>query len=193
MFRNTLPGRLFESQTEWGATSSGADSGESAELAEQLLDTGFSARSTLKLINTVLLLSGMGDRPATLDLGLVNLYTGVLEMMKLGAAASFLLPDRRDPVGGEILESEQFAGVLNPVEPVMISRKLWDGDKIILVSDGVLDAMPRAEKEQTFRDFLDGLPDAGVQETAEMILTFALSFEGEPRDDMTVLVGGIYG
>ena len=40
---------------------------------------------------------------------------------------------------------------------------------------------------------LDGLPDAGVQETAEMILTFALSFEGEPRDDMTVLVGGIYG
>ena len=50
-----------------------------------------------------------------------------------------------------------------------------------------------AEKEQTFRDFLDGLPDAGVQETAEMILTFALSFEGEPRDDMTVLVGGIYG
>ena len=82
---------------------------------------------------------------------------------------------------------------MNPVEPVMISRKLWDGDKIILVSDGVLDAMPGAKKEQTFRDFLDGLPDAGVQETAEMILTFALSFEGEPRDDMTVLVGGIYG
>lgn len=70
------------------------------ELAEQLLDTGFSARSTLKLINTVLLLSGMGDRPATLDLGLVNLYTGVLEMMKLGAAASFLLPDRRSGRGG---------------------------------------------------------------------------------------------
>ena len=146
------------------------------------------------MINTVLLLSGMGDRPATLDLGLVNLYTGVLEMMKLGAAASFLLPDRRSGGEAEILESETVpAGVLNPVEPVMISRKLWDGDKIILVSDGVLDAMPGAEKEQTFRDFLDGLPDAGVQETAEMILTFALSFEGEPRDDMTVLVGGIYG
>ena len=37
----------------------------------------------------MLLLNGMGDRPATMDLGLVNLYTGVLEMMKLGAAASF--------------------------------------------------------------------------------------------------------
>ena len=196
MFRNTLPGQVALSLSDGmgSGPAAGADSGRVMELAEQLLDTGFSARSTLKLINTVLLLSGMGDRPATLDLGLVNLYTGVLEMMKLGAAASFLLPDRRSGGEAEILESETVpAGVLNPVEPVMISRKLWDGDKIILVSDGVLDAMPGAEKEQTFRDFLDGLPDAGVQETAEMILTFALSFEGDPRDDMTVLVGGIYG
>ena len=75
----------------------------------------------------------------------------------------------------------------------MISRKLWDGDKIIMVSDGVLEAMPGVEKERAFREFLDGLPDAGAQETAELILTFALSFEGEPRDDMTVLVIGIWG
>ena len=196
MFRNTLPGQVALSLSDGmgSGPAAGADSEQVMELAEQLLDTGFSARSTLKLINTVLLLNGMGDRPATMDLGLVNLYTGVLEMMKLGAAASFLLPDRRGGGEAEVLESETVpAGVLNPVEPVMISRKLWDGDKIIMVSDGVLDAMPGVEKEKAFREFLDGLPDTGVQETAEMILTFALSFEGEPRDDMTVLVGGIYG
>ena len=50
-----------------------------------------------------------------------------------------------------------------------------------------------AEKEAAFTDFLAGLPAAGPQETAEMIMAFALSFDGEPRDDMTVLVGGIYG
>lgn len=119
---------------------------------------------------------------------------GVLEMMKLGAAASFLLPDRRGGRrGGGPGVRNSPGGSAESVEPVMISRKLWDGDKIIMVSDGVLDAMPGVEKEKAFREFLDGLPDAGVQETAEMILTFALSFEGEPRDDMTVLVGGIYG
>ena len=196
MFRNTLPGQVALSLSDGmgSGPAAGADSEQVMELAEQLLDTGFSARSTLKLINTVLLLNGMGDRPATMDLGLVNLYTGVLEMMKLGAAASFLLPDRRGGGEAEVLESETVpAGVLNPVEPVMISRKLWDGDKIIMVSDGVLDAMPGVEKEKAFREFLDGLPDTGVQETAEMILTFALSFEGEPRDDMTVLVIGIWG
>ena len=120
MFRNTLPGQVALSLSDGmgSGPAAGADSGRVMELAEQLLDTGFSARSTLKLINTVLLLSGMGDRPATLDLGLVNLYTGVLEMMKLGAAASFLLPDRRSGGEAEILESETVpAGVLNPVEP----------------------------------------------------------------------------
>ena len=75
----------------------------------------------------------------------------------------------------------------------MISKKLWDGDRIVMVSDGILDAMPGAEKEAAFTDFLAGLPVAGPQETAEMIMAFALSFDGEPRDDMTVLVGGIYG
>lgn len=73
----------------------------------------------------------------------------------------------------------------------MISKKLWDGDRIVMVSDGILDAMPGAEKEAAFTDFLAGLPAAGPQETAEMIMAFALSFDGEPRDDMTVL-GGRY-
>lgn len=63
--------------------------------------------------------------------------------MKLGAVASFIMG--RD--GVEVLESEHVpAGVMNPVEPVMISKKLWDGDRIVMVSDGVLDAMPGAEK-----------------------------------------------
>ena len=160
------------------------------ELTEQLLGTGFSARSALKLVNTVLLLTGQNDRPATLDLCLVDLYSGVAEAMKLGAVASFIMG--RD--GVEVLESEHVpAGVMNPVEPVMISKKLWDGDRIVMVSDGILDAMPGAEKEAAFSDFLAGLPAAGPQETAEMIMAFALSFDGEPRDDMTVLVGGIYG
>ncbi len=73
------------------------------------------------------------------------------------AAASFLLPDRRSGGEAEILESETVpAGVLNPVEPVMISRKLWDGDKIILVSDGVLDAMPGRKRSR-----LSGISSTG--------------------------------
>ena len=78
MFRNTLPGQVALSLSDGmgSGPAAGADSEEVMELAEQLLDTGFSARSTLKLINTVLLLNGMGDRPATMDLGLANPIRG---------------------------------------------------------------------------------------------------------------------
>ena len=95
------------------------DSEKVIELTEQLLETGFSARAALKLVNTVLLLTGGNERPATLDLGLVDLYAGVLEAMKLGAAATFVIS--HDEV--EILESEHVpAGIVNPVEPVLLSR-----------------------------------------------------------------------
>lgn len=191
-FKNGFPGQAIMSLSDGMGSGRAAneDSERVIELTEQLLGTGFSARAALKLVNTVLLLTGTSERPATLDLCLVDLYTGVLEAMKLGAVASFVMGHETV----ETLESEHVpAGVLNPVEPVLLSKKLWDGDRIVMVSDGVLDAMPGEEKETAFCDFLAGLPAAGPQETAEMILTFALSFEGEPRDDMTVLVGGVYG
>lgn len=191
-FKSRLPGQAIMSLSDGMGSGELAseDSERVIEMTEQLLETGFSARSALKLVNTVLLLTGQTERPATLDLCLVDLYSGVVEAMKLGAAASFVIG--REDV--EILESGHVpAGVLNPVEPVLLSRKLWDGDRIVIVSDGVLDAMPGDEKEDAFRDFLAGLPEAGPQETAEMVMTYALSLDGEPKDDMTVLIGGIYG
>lgn len=191
-FKNGLPGQAIMSLSDGMGSGklANADSEKVIDLTEQLLETGFSARAALKLVNTVLLLTGTSERPATLDLCLIDLYTGVLEAMKLGAVATFVMG--REDV--DILESEHVpAGIVNPVEPVLLSRKLWDGDMVVMVSDGILDAMPGEDKEGAFRDFLAGLPQAGPQETAEMVLTFALSFEGQPMDDMTVMVGGIYG
>ena len=190
-FQNRLPGQAVMSLSDGMGSGMAAseDSEKVIELTEQLLEAGFSARAALKLVNTVLLLTGRNERPATLDLCLVDLYSGVLESMKLGAAASFIIG--RDSV--ESLESDHVpAGVLNPVEPVLLSRKLWEDDKVIMISDGVLESMPGEDKEGAFRDFLAGLPEAGPQEVAEMIMTYALALDGEPKDDMTVLVGGIY-
>ena len=66
--------------------SDGMGSGQTAsresqkviELTEQLLETGFSARAALKLVNTILLLTGSEQHPATLDLCCIDLNTGVL-------------------------------------------------------------------------------------------------------------------
>lgn len=165
------------------------DSSKVIELTEQLLETGFSARSALKLVNTVLLLAGTEQNPATLDLCCVDLTSGVLEAMKLGAVPTFILG--KD--GTELLEAGSLPmGVTKTVEPALLSRKLWDNDRIIMVSDGVLEALPGEKKEETMQEFLNGMGPGSPQEMAERILQFVLSLGGAPEDDMTVLVGGIF-
>lgn len=165
------------------------DSSKVIELTEQLLETGFSARAALKLVNTVLLLAGTEQNPTTLDLCCVDLYTGVLEAMKLGAVATFIVG--RD--GVELLEAGEVPmGIVNTVEPVLLSRKLWDNDRIVMVSDGILEALPGEDKEQTLREYLEGAEIKNPQEMADELMEFACSFESGAGDDMTVLVGGIF-
>lgn len=159
------------------------------ELTEQLLETGFSARAALKLVNTVLLLTGLEQRPATLDLCCIDLNSGVLEAMKSGAVSTFILGGD----GVEILEAAGVpVGILNPIEPVLISKKLWEDNRIIMVSDGVLDALPGEEKELMMKEFIESMEMGAPQEMADDILAFAASFEEGIRDDMTVLAAGIW-
>ncbi len=190
MYSEEAPGQVIMS------VSDGMGSGEQAslesrrvvELAQQLLETGFSARSALKMVNTVLMLTGGEQHPTTIDLCCIDLHTGVLEAMKLGAAATFILNGN----GVEILEAGEVpAGILGTVEPVLLSRKLWDGDRVILVTDGVLEACPGEDKEESLQEYIEGMEVRSVQEMAEEILDFACQ-EEEPRDDMLVMVGGIW-
>ena len=190
-FSQNTPGQVIMS------LSDGMGSGEQAaresqrviELAEQLLEAGYTARATLKLVNTVLLLAGKEQHPAAVDIICIDLHTGVLEAMKLGAVASFVVG--KD--GVELLEAGDVPiGILNPIEPVLLSKKLWDDDRIIMVSDGVLEAMPGEEKEMVMKDFLASLPPGRPKDMAEQILGFALSFGEDARDDMTVLVAGVW-
>ena len=171
----------------------GAESCRVVELTEQLLAAGYMPRSVLKLVNTVLLLAGEEQHPATIDLGCIDLYTGVLEMMKLGAAATYVISDD----GVELLQACQVpAGVLQSVEPVLISRKLWEDSRVVMVSDGVLEGLPGIDKEQLMLEYLEGIIRRNPQDMAEEILHFALDMteknDGDIRDDMTVLVAGIW-
>lgn len=190
-FFKSLDGQAIMSLAD-GMGSGEAASRESMkviELTEQLVEAGFSARSSLKLVNTVLLLAGKEQHPAAVDIICIDLHTGVLEAMKLGAVASFVVG--KD--GVELLEAGDVPiGILNPIEPVLLSKKLWDDDRIIMVSDGVLEAMPGEEKEMVMKDFLASLPPGRPKDMAEQILGFALSFGEDARDDMTVLVAGVW-
>jgi stage II sporulation protein E len=192
-YSEEVPGQVIMS------VSDGMGSGEQAslesrrvvELAQQLLilyRSGIVALNPIAERMAVLMLVGAEQHPATLDLCCVDLHTGVLEAMKLGAVATFVLSGN----GVEVLEAGEVpAGVIGSVEPVLLSRKLWDGDRVIMVTDGVLEACPGEDKEGSMREYLEGMEVHSVQEMAEELLQFACREEG-PRDDMMVLVGGIW-
>ena len=165
------------------------ESKQVVELAEQLLESGFSARTTLKLVNTVTLLAGAQERPTTLDICCVDLYTGILECMKLGAAPTFLVSEE----GVEILSVGTVpAGVEVSVDPQIQTRQLCEGNLLVMVSDGVLDALPGEDKEKLFCEFLESMAQSTPQEVADQAVEFAASFLPAVRDDMTVLAASLW-
>ena len=83
-------------------------------------------------------------------------------------------------------------GVLTAVEPELISKKLWDGSRIIMVSDGVLDALPGDRTEQ-MKQLLLEVKNSEPREFARELLERVLRLGGcRARDDMTVLVARIW-
>ena len=70
----------------------GQESRQVVELTEGLLEAGFGPRAAFKLVNTVLLLAGAEQHPAALDVSLCgSVYRGCWDVMKLGAAPTFVL------------------------------------------------------------------------------------------------------
>jgi stage II sporulation protein E len=192
-YSGNIPGQVVMSLSDGMGSGPEAEneSRRVTELTQQLLETGFSARSALKMVNTILLLSGSStdQHPVTIDLACVDLHTGVMEAMKMGAPATFILGAEQ----AEMVCADQVpAGVFHEAEPVLLSRKLWDGERIIMMTDGVLDACPGVEKEKTMGEFLTSIPVKSPQDMAERILDFACRNAKEIHDDMTVLVAGIW-
>lgn len=170
-------------------TAAARESERVIELTQQLLETGFSPAAALKLVNSVLLLQESEQHPTTLDLCCVDLYSGVLEAMKLGAVATFVLGEQ----GVEILETENIPmGMLKNLEPVRLSKKLHDGDIVVMMTDGVLEALPGTEKELTMAAYLETMERKPPQDMADRILAYAKSFDAAPADDMSVMVAGIW-
>ena len=91
--------------TEWEAGDSGQESKQVVELTEQLLETGFSPRAALKLVNTVLCWRGPEQHPATLISAASTCIPAFWKLRKLGAVPTFIIGEE----GVEIMEAGESA------------------------------------------------------------------------------------
>lgn len=160
------------------------------ELLEEFLEVGFSVQGALRMVNTLFLTDFQNPSAVTADIILLNLYNGVAEFHKAGAAPAYLKRGSSVfAVSGSALPAGMF--FMGEGQPEM--HKLYQGDCLIMMTDGVLEALYAENKDQMMEGYLSMLSVRGPQEMAERILKFAQEHEVDgPHDDMTVLVASVY-
>lgn len=178
--------------------SDGMGSGEAAEresesvlrLFEQMLSAGFREETAIRLLNSVLALRAEQNSFATLDISRINLYGGTCEFIKIGGAATYI----KRGTWLECVEANTLPiGVIQQVDYDFLVKKLYDGDYIIMMSDGVLDAVQPEERAEFLQQIIGEDPGQNPQVIAGRILNASLLLQNfEPKDDMTVLVCGVF-
>lgn len=178
--------------------SDGMGSGEEAakesesvlHLLERMLSAGFKEETAIRLINSVLALRAEQNMFTTLDISRVNLYSGTCEFIKIGGAATYL----RRGKWLECVEAKTLPiGMVQKVDYDFMVKKLYDGDYIIMMSDGVLDVVPEEKRADFLGQIIGEEPGQNPQVIAGRILNASLLVQNfEPRDDMTVLVCGVF-
>lgn len=160
------------------------------ELIENLMESGFSEETALKLINTIFVLEGESVSPATVDMGIIDMYSGVCDFMKLGAASTYV--KRGDWVEALRSTSLPMGGDASP-DIESTSKKLYDGDYVIMMSDGIVESAARQNKEDVIGKIILEMDSLKPQDMADEILQKTLMELGEEKeDDMTVMVAGVW-
>lgn len=167
-----------------------ADSEVVVDMAEKLMDAGFSIEMTVQMINDALLAGAENLNMSTLDLCGVDLYAETATFAKIGSACTYIKSDNKV----EKLESSSLPlGVFHKQDIELIHRKIHDGDYVIMLSDGVMDCISQEKGEAFMKELIGDLQFERPNEIAGCIMKYVLNLsKGRIRDDMTVLVMGFW-
>jgi len=160
-------------------------------LLEKFLEAGFDKELALKTINSILVLKSTDEMLATIDMSIIDLYSGKSQFVKIGSAPTFI--KRKDRV--QTIDSHSLpVGILKDVDFQVYEDELEDGDLVITLSDGILDANKDAEdKEKWMAEIIENISSVNPQKIADEIVDEALQVcDYKNKDDMTVLVTKIW-
>ena len=176
------------------ALCDGMGSGERAQsqsamtigLIENFYRAGFDNEMVLSSVNKLLSINSQ-ESYSTLDIGIIDLDTASLDLIKVGSPFGIIRrSDRIDIVEGGALP----IGVLEQTSAKYYRTTIATTDFIVMMTDGVTDAFESADE---FTDFLSTLETLNPQTLAEQILTEAIKRnQSSAKDDMTVLVSRMY-
>ncbi|MCI6458965.1 MAG: stage II sporulation protein E [Clostridiales bacterium] len=164
------------------------ESSVTIDILENMMEAKIDKEIVINTINNMLLLKSSEEIFSTLDLGIIDLKKGRLETVKMGACSTYISRENKDV---DLISSSSLpVGILSEVNLDRHNVKIKDGDFIIMVSDGIVDAGKNNDfGENWLIYFLKKLTTANPKEIANQILDRALELQlGDVEDDMTVLV-----
>lgn len=160
------------------------------DLVERFLEAGFSLETAIRMMNSAMVMKGESDLYSTVDLCMMNLYSGTARLYKVGAAATFI--KRED--GVECITSESLpVGASLPAEMHSKEVSLRNGDFVVMVTDGVLEYLHVPKPEETMQEVISEIRTNNPGILAKKIMERVMLFTGgRAQDDMTVLAACIW-
>lgn len=166
------------------------ESSITVDVVENFFEAGFDNSTAINMVNTIMSMEfDEEEKFPTLDLNVVNLYTGEASFIKVGAVPSFIKRGRNIK---KISSNMPPFGLVDELDIESQKVEVKNGDMIIALSDGILEA--NRNNDETV-NWIEKFLTNGIREPkqlAEDILNKAKELSGGiSRDDMTVVVSKV--
>lgn len=169
----------------------GIESKVAVDLVENFINAGFSETTAINTVNSIMGMKFSEDEKfTTLDLNVIDLYTGDVDFIKVGGVASFI--KRGSDI--TVIKSESLPfGILDDVDINVVKRKVKHGDILITLTDGVIDVDKNNQGSYLWLEEYLKESDSNPEALSREILEKAKELSGgKVTDDMTVLVSKVY-
>lgn len=156
------------------------DSAMASGLMSRLLKAGFGYDCSLRILNSSMLFKSTDESLATMDIASIDLYTGMLELYKAGAAPTLV---RRTGSAGKAESTSLPIGILREIGFDKAAIRMKIGDIVLIMSDGA-----SADGTDWIRDELEAWRDGSAEALADHICNCARRRHRDRReDDITVM------
>lgn len=167
---------------------------------EELLEAGFDPVYALSFSNGCIAEKNNGESFTTFDMGIIDLYSGKLQLYKQGAASTyvvreenFLKNNKGDGNYGQDIENIDIfsgtalpMGVLPEAECDIMETELYDGDLVVMCSDGV------DMEQEEFKRLLVKISAGSCKEIIDNIMKLLMeTSHGILQDDVTIIAAKI--
>lgn len=169
---------------------SGKDARKSSDKAlkmlENLLLSGFDKKTSLELINSSLI-NQNEEIFATLDIAIIDLYTGNIEFIKSGACPTYIKNGNKVQI---IKANSLPAGIINDAGLQSFDIDIVSGEIMLMCTDGILDSnIEYKNKELWLKYLLEDIETNNTKKVADLVLNEAVDNNyGVAKDDMSVVV-----